>query len=285
MSDLLTVQIDGELLDPKTAAVPVTDLGFIRGLGVFEVVRAYEGVCFRLGPHLERLGRSAQMLGIKLPSTEDLATWCHRAAADQTECVVRIMVTAGDDPFDGTPRTVVTSEILHSRGTETTLVPVFAPWHADGADWELLRAKTLSYGNNYGAIRQAKLAGFDDAILIGRSGRILEGPTFTVGWVVEEHGEVIYETPAMTLGILDSITRQLALDAATDSGLQFREVEAGLERLDVAIEFFAFSTLRDTLAVTAVGERQFPAGPHTAALRRAMADRIDKDLAHSMKQR
>ena len=126
---------------------------------------------------------------------------------------------------------------------------------------------------------RAKVHGFDDAILLGRSGRILEGPTFSIGWVVEENGEVVYETPALRLGILDSITRQLALDTAAEVGLAFREVEVGIERLDVATEFFAFSTLRDTLAVTAVGERTFPAGPHTLALRKAMADRTARELA------
>lgn len=279
MSGYTSVQIDGEVLDPATAAIPVTDLGFVRGFGVFEVIRAYQGKCFRLTPHLERLGRSAAMLGLELPSDDVLTTWANRAAQDQHECVVRIMVTAGDDPFEGQPRVVVTSEVPVERGPETRLYPVFAPWHSDGEEWELLRAKTLSYGNNYGAIRQAKVHGFDDAILLGRSGRILEGPTFSIGWVVEENGEVVYETPALRLGILDSITRQLALDTAAEVGLAFREVEVGIERLDVATEFFAFSTLRDTLAVTAVGERTFPAGPHTLALRKAMADRTARELA------
>ena len=279
MSGFTTVRMNGEVIDPDTAAIPLTDVGFIRGFGVFEVMRAFHGVCFRLAPHLDRLARSADMLGLTLPSVDDLTDWCNQAAMGTEECVVRVFVTGGDDPFDGTERVIVTSEPPIIRGTELRLHPLFAPWHSDGAEWELLRGKTLSYGNNYGAIRQAKLHGFDDAVLIGRSGRILEGPTFVVGWVVEEDGDVVYETPALSLGILDSITRELALDAATDVGLVIREVEVGLERLDDAVEFFALSTLRDTLSVTAVGERTFPVGPHTRALRQAMAERTARELA------
>ena len=89
----------------------------------------------------------------------------------------------------------------------------------------------------------------------------------------------MYETPAMTLGILDSITRQLALDAAVDADLTFREVEVGLDRLDDAVEFFVFSTLRDTISVTAVGERSFQTRTHTLALRQAMAERTARELA------
>ncbi len=281
MSGYYTVQIDGEMLDPKTAAIPVTDLGFVRGVGVFEVIRAYSGVNFRLIEHIERLGRSAAMFGIDLPSANDLTTWCNRAAHGFDECVVRIMVTAGDDLFDGTPRVVVTSEEPPTQLSEMRLCALPAPWHSDGADWELLRGKTLSYGNNYGAIRQARIHGFDNALLIGRSGNILEGPTYSVGWAVEENGAIVYETPAMSLGILDSITRQLALDAAADSGLTFREVEVGLDRLDDALEFFVFSTLRDTIGVTAVGDRTFTPGPHTLALRHAMQTRTGSEIDRS----
>ena len=133
--------------------------------------------------------------------------------------------------------------------------------------------------NNFGATRRAKVEGFDGALLIGRSGRILEGPTFSVGWVVGEGDTVTYETPAMSLGILDSITRQLALDAADVSGLQFREVEARLPDLDRVSEFFVLSTLRDAIAVTRVGERRFEMGPHTQALRAAMAELTQVELA------
>ena len=274
VTELLTVQIDGEMVDPKTASIPITDVGFTRGYGVFEAIRAYDGTCFRLQPHLDRLTRSAAMLGLDLPSDDDLTTWCNRAAVGLDESVVRIMVSAGDDVFSGDVRVVVTSQIPAPRSPETTLFPVFAPWHADGTEWELLAAKTISYANNVGSTRQAILNGFDDALLIGRSGNILEGPNFCVGWVVEEQGRAIYETPAMSLGILDSITRQAVFDVARDMGFELREIEVGLDHLDDATDFFVFSTLRDTLAATSVGERTFPVGPHTLALRQAMHDRI-----------
>lgn len=279
MSEFTHVRIDGELLDPVTAAIPVSDLGFIRGIGVFEVLRGYSGTCLRLVEHIERLQRSAAMVGITLPDSALLSEWCTSAAQTHDETVVRLLVSIGDDLEGTTPRTVVTAEPRVPRSGAITLFPLPAPWHSDGAEWELLRGKTLSYGNNFGAIRQAKLAGFDDALLIGRSGRILEGPTFSIGWTVEEGNGVVYETPSLSLGILDSITRDLAFAAAADSGLEFREVEVTLDRLAEATEFFALSTLRDTLPVVAVGERTFAEGPHTAVLREAIAERTARELA------
>ncbi len=274
------VSIDGIVDDPSTASIPIADMGFIRGYGVFEVIRALHGRPVRLGPHLDRLERSAAMLGIDLPASERLAGWVHEAcvADDHPDSVIRLLVSAGDDPYEGIARIVVTAEPAPPQPPTLSLAPIDAPWHSDGADWELLRAKTLSYANNFGSRRAAIRAGADDALLIGRSGRILEGPTFTVGWVVIEDGTPIYETPAMSLGILDSITRSLALDAAADVSLLVREVEAALDRLDDAVEFFALSTLRDAVPVTAVGERRFEPGPHTRTLREAMAARTADEL-------
>ena len=281
MTAFTSVRIDGELHDPSTASIPVSDIGFIRGFGVFEVIRGLRGGCVRLHPHIERLKRSASMLGIDLPSDEHIVDWSVHAASLHDDCVIRVLVSAGDDPFDGTTRVVVTSEPAPVQATELTLLPIDAPWHSDGADWELRRAKTLSYANNFGAIRRAKLEGFSDALLVGRSGRVLEGPTFTVGWVVEDEAGATYETPAMTLGILDSITRQLALEAASEAGLTIREVDATLSDLDRAVEFFALSTLRDAIAVTGVGDRSFEVGPHTVALREAMAALTARELGIS----
>ena len=279
MSAFTSVRIDGELHDPATASIPVSDIGFIRGFGVFEVIRGLGGHCVRMQPHLDRLHSSADKLGIDLPSDDSFIDWCNHAASMHEDCVIRVLVSAGDDPYEGVARVVVTSEPVWEQASEQSLLPVNAPWHADGAEWELQGAKTLSYANNFGAIRRAKLAGFTDALLIGRSGRILEGPTFTVGWVVEEDGGPVYETPAMSLGILDSITRQVLWDAVREEGFNLREVEVTLDHLDNATEFFALSTLRDTVSVTKVGDREFPAGPATAALRDAMVGIIQREAA------
>jgi len=46
--------VNGELLPVAEATIPVTDEGLLRGDGVFEVMRLYDGRPFALAEHLAR---------------------------------------------------------------------------------------------------------------------------------------------------------------------------------------------------------------------------------------
>ena len=67
--------LDGAVTPAEEATIPVVDEGFIRGDGVFEVIRVYDGKPYKLAEHLDRLERSAGnlRLGWDVPRTELLA--------------------------------------------------------------------------------------------------------------------------------------------------------------------------------------------------------------------
>src|SRR5918999_2059857 len=64
--------LDGAIAPAEETRVPATDEGLLRGDGVFEVVRVYDGRPFALGEHLDRIERSAARLrlGYPVPRTE-----------------------------------------------------------------------------------------------------------------------------------------------------------------------------------------------------------------------
>jgi branched-chain amino acid aminotransferase len=64
------VYIDGEFYPKSKAKVSVYDHGFLYGDGVFEGIRAYEGVVFKLREHVDRLYRSAQAIMLEIPLTK-----------------------------------------------------------------------------------------------------------------------------------------------------------------------------------------------------------------------
>ena len=49
------------------AAFPINDLGLLRGYGVFDFMRTYNGKVIFIQDHIERLARSAREIGLALP--------------------------------------------------------------------------------------------------------------------------------------------------------------------------------------------------------------------------
>ncbi len=261
MSGLTTILINGE---PSVAGVPVTDSTIVRGDGVFEVLGSYGGAAFAVEEHLDRLGRSANLLRVELPARESIREWISRCAAEVGDGAVRVIVSRGSavPGVAAEPLVIVYGHAWVRPDGPARLFPLPAPWHAAGEPWELAGAKVVSYAPNMASIRHAQEEGFDDALLLAADGTVLEGPTFSVAWVVD--GEV--ETPGLDLGILDSITRRVVLDLCARDGIPTREVRAPLGRVAAATEVMVWSTIREVQSVSAIGSHGFEPGPVTSTL-------------------
>src|SRR3954469_7156768 len=88
--------LDGQVRPAEELRIPVTDKGLVRGDGVFEVVRVYEGRPFAFDDHLERMRRSADNLRLPLDAGALRADYeAVAAAAPEHDGIVRMMVTRG----------------------------------------------------------------------------------------------------------------------------------------------------------------------------------------------
>lgn len=255
--------MNGVPTDPADAAVSVFDVGFQRGYGCFETMRSYEGSLFRLEGHLDRLQRSASNLRIGLGDLPLLASWCTQAARGG-DGVLRVYVTGGTDASAlGTNNvTVVYLEPLAEIPSSVRLDLLEAPWHADGRVSELTGAKTMSYGPNLAATIEAWSKGYDDAALLGNGDVVLEGPTFSLGWVTDG---VVF-TPSLESHILASITREATLEVCDRLGIEVSVGRFHKDALVNADEVFVMSTVKEVMPVTAVGEVALVPGPCTARL-------------------
>src|SRR5438045_5854570 len=79
--------------------IPATDEGFLRGDGVFEVIRVYEGTPFALGEHLDRLERSAANLRLGYEPPRDVlaaeVVGVAKRRAPAYDGLIRIVLTRG----------------------------------------------------------------------------------------------------------------------------------------------------------------------------------------------
>jgi len=271
----MRVLIDGVETAAGDATVSVFDWGVLRGYGAFEVIRSYGGRPFRADQHIERMHRSAEALGLPAPPSQ-LAEWVDAVAADGDDCLVRVLMTAGsrDSLTDAPGHVIVLWEEMPALPDAFRLSARPAPWHAGGDYSELTGAKTLSYAPNMAAAEAAAADGFDDALLLGRDGSVLEGPTFTVAWFRDG----TLETPSLELGILASITRRVVLEVAADLGINVVEGTYPLERLTGADEAVVMSTVKEVAPLIAVDAAAIGTGSLTAKLRDAVRDRIAAEV-------
>lgn len=248
--------VDGDRTPVSDASLSILDIGFQRGYGCFEAMRSYGGSIFRLGAHLDRLARSAEMLRLPLPPSATIAGWCRSVASG--DCIVRVLVSGGLDPrhIGTATRVFVYAETIDAFAAEFSVQTRVAPWHSDGTIFELTGAKALSYGFNLAATVAAREAGFDDALLVGESGNVLEGPTYSIGWV---RGDELW-TPGLELGILESVTRTAVLDACAADGIVVRSGAFPVADLYAADEVLMMSTVREVMSVANVDDRHFPIG-------------------------
>jgi branched-chain amino acid aminotransferase len=253
--------VDGEITPTADATIGLKDDGLYRGDGAFEVIRLYEGKPFALVDHLDRLERSGAAIELSFDrgalegEIESLLS-----QAGPVEGQMRLIVTRGG-------RRIAATEPIPPHPETVRLVSVtYCPTVI------LNGVKSLSYAANMQATRIAKAEGADEAVLIRPDGTVLEPPTSSVFWVSAE-GEL--RTPALTDGVLESITRDRLIKAlnVTEGSLQ-------LDDLRGASEAFLASTTREIQAVASVDGNAFPAapGPRTQEAQAAFAETLGREL-------
>ncbi|WP_249011068.1 aminotransferase class IV [Conexibacter sp. DBS9H8] len=259
--------LDGTIAPAAETLIPVTDEGLIRGDGIFEVIRLYDGRPFRLEAHLDRLERSGA--GIRLPVdratiTSEVTELLAAAGSGPAHQAVRIMLTRGG-------RRIILTEAMHHIPPVTRLATVtYAPTRV------LDNIKSLSYAANMLMGRLAREQGADEALAVTPHGRVLEAPTSSIFWVTD--GAV--HTPPLSEHILASITRAFVIEVIAATGIaggQVTEAPVGLAELLGADETFLTSTLREVQPVSAIDTTTFPApGPVTAEVAAAVRAEIDR---------
>jgi 4-amino-4-deoxychorismate lyase len=241
------------LVDPDRPWLRVDDEAVLRGRAVFETLRVYAGRPFRLPAHLERLTRSAQVLGLDAPDSVALTDLVGESLAqpDVREAVLRVVWTAGADATRPVGFALVTAlpeglEQARTAGIELRSLQLAIGATARRASpWLLPGVKSTSYAVNIAAQTEARRRGADDALFLSLEGVVLEGPTSNA-WFVEDG---VLHTPALDLGILAGVTRDTLVDVAADARITVESGAYELDRLARATEVFTSSSIREVMPV------------------------------------
>jgi branched-chain amino acid aminotransferase len=270
------------LVTKPEALVSVFDHGFLYGDGIYETMRAYEGVLFMLDNHLSRLFRSASLIRLSIPKDRDQikeALYDTLKANSLRNAFVRLTVSRGRGPIGldpdlcSEPTFIVIAEQMkdypssyYGYGIRT----VIAETRRNSKEAINPRIKSLNFLNNILAKIEAKERDAYESFMLNTHGHLTEG---TISNVFLYKDSVLC-TPSLSCGILDGITRGVVLDLAVREGLHVEEGEFSKEDLYRAHEVFITNSTTEVMPVSAVDEVQFPVGKVTKLLHRAYQEEV-----------
>lgn len=244
--------VDGKYVPADQAAIPVDDLAIVRGIGVFDLLRTYNGKPYFLKEHVARLYHSAREINLEMPWSQ--AEICRVVLEtldrnDLDEANARIIVTGGSSPDfmtpAGHPRLIVLvtplpklPEWWQTRGVK--VITIQAKRNFPGA-------KSIDYLPAAIALRKAQSKDAIEAIYLDEQGHALEGTTSNVFMFMDDR----LVTPGSH--ILSGITRKVVLSIARDHcPVEVRDVRR--DELLAAQEVFITGTNKGLVPVVQIDE-------------------------------
>jgi branched-subunit amino acid aminotransferase/4-amino-4-deoxychorismate lyase len=229
------VWLDGVYLPEDKAMIPATDRSFLHGRGLFETLRTYGGIPFRLDDHLSRLTVSAHHFKMRFhpPDLDEVVReLCKRNEVD--DAMVRITLSGDGRLLVTAKRRKSLPQSWYDKGAEVMVVP----WRRD-ARALLAGHKVTSYLDNVLIHDEAMERGCADALYVGLKGELLEGAVTNIFLVIK--GRLI--TPKLP-GILPGVTRRVVMEL-----IKVKERTVRIKELWKADEAFLTNALIEVLPI------------------------------------
>jgi branched-chain amino acid aminotransferase len=286
----LLVYVDGSYRPKSEAKISVYDHGFLYGDGVFEGIRAYNGIVFKLHEHIKRLYSSARALMLDMPMTKEKMTEAVIETLrknDLKDAYIRLVVSRGVGDLGLDPRKctrpttiIITDRIrLHDGSVKENGLTAIISWvKRDPIDATTHEVKSLNYLNSILAKIEANNAGVDEAICLNKEGFVCEGVAENIFAVSD--GLIV--TPPTSTGALRGITRGVAINIAEKLGYRVVKKEITPADLFIADEVFFTGTAAEIVPVKEINKRKIGDGTPGPITRKLM-DEYDK-LVHDPKE-
>src|SRR5216684_1230327 len=255
------VYIDGEYHPKGNAKISVYDHGLLYGDGVFEGIRAYNGIVFHLRDHIERLFEGLRVTRINVTlSKEEMANVVVEALRknNMMDAYIRLVVTRGRGNLGLDPRSspkpsviIMTEPVALAQGKEarekgkTAIISSYRRDMVDGTSHEL---KSLNYIQSVLSKFQAIDAGTDEVVMLDHRGMVSEFHGSNLFLVKQG----ILHTPTSAAGILHGVTRARVLKLAEELGYEVRERDITPYELMTADEAFLTGTMAEVVPVVKI---------------------------------
>jgi branched-chain amino acid aminotransferase len=267
MTNELQVYVDGEFYPKSQAKVSVYDHGFLYGDGVFEGIREYNGVVFKLKEHVDRLYRSAHAIMLQIPLRKN----------KMKDAYIRLIVSRGVGDLGLDPRkcpnpTIIiitdTINIKAGNAKETGVTTMFSWVRRNPVDATTHEIKSLNYLNSILAKIEANACGVDEALCLESNGYIAEGVGENV--FIVKNGEIL--SPPTSTGALAGITADVVVELAAKLGLKLTVTNLTPFMLFTADEAFFTGTAMEMVPIREANKRPIGDGKPGPVTKKLMAE-------------
>jgi branched-chain amino acid aminotransferase len=281
MPEELLVYIDGKYYPKFEAKISVYDHGLLYGDGVFEGIRAYNGIVFHLNEHIDRLYKSAHPIFLKIPLTKEQISEAVLETLRKNnlkDAYIRLVVTRGIGDLGLDPRKcpkatiiIITEPLLQLHSAEkvengiNTVITWVKRNPVDSATHEM---KSLNYLNSILGKIEANNIGADEAICLDKNGFVCEGVGENI-FIVRDDKLL---TPPLSSGVLDGITRALIIRLAKKLGIVVIERNITPNELFTADEVFFTGTAAEVAPIREVNRRLIGSGKPGPVTKRIMKE-------------
>jgi len=277
-----TVSVNGRITGGDDAVISVFDHGFLFGEGIYETLRTYAGRPFLFERHMERLRRSAGMLDLPVPFTDDeldreIARTTEAAALGADEAYIRVLLTRGVGEVTYDPRATPRPSVVvivgplreppveaYTEGVRAVFVDVVRN-HPDTVN-PMIKSNNLL--NSALAQQEALRRGAFEGIMRNWRGELAECTTSNIFAVIDG----VACTPPLTAGLLPGITRGFLFDIGRETGTPVEERTLRDADLFGAAEAFLTSTTREVVPIVQVDDRTIGAGTPGPVTRRLLEE-------------
>jgi branched-chain amino acid aminotransferase len=243
------IWMNGRLVPPAEAVLPVNSAAVFYATNVFEGLRAYwneadgELYGFRLADHFARLRESAKMMRFALPVSEDALFEAVRAVLAGNEIredvhmhLVAYVLGPGVDAT--APTGLYVNPRRRGRLTDGRGMAVcVTSWQRTSDNAIPIRLKCgANYQNGRLATLQAKADGYDGPLFLNRHGKVAEGSG--AAFFMVRKGRLV--TPPTSSDILESITRTTLMEYVCPDVLGLPVVEREVDRTELYVAEEAF---------------------------------------------
>jgi branched-chain amino acid aminotransferase len=261
----MKIYINGELVDRAKAQISVFDHGLLYGDGVFEGIRSYNGLVFKLKEHIDRLFESMHTIMLDIPLSRkqlEAAIITTLKINKLKDAYIRLIVTRGEGDLGLDPQKcskptiiIITDKIslypnldkLYRKGLEIVTVPT----QRNIPEALNPQIKSLNYLNNILAKIEATNSGVQEAVMLNSDGYVAECTGDNI-FIVKDESLI---TPPPYAGILKGITRGVVIDIAKRAKIKVYEELITRHDLFNAEECFLTGTAAEIVPVVKIDAR------------------------------